>query len=545
VSNNGKKKDLIQFPVTRKITNSIIVFYRNHSKIIIDVLVMLVLFGLGIWFRHWLHYWFEENIGRIFYLKISNKNFSSKIGQFLGLPNGYELPWEGYFDWTYYYVPYIDNFLRGWNPYSGSKTPGDPLGGYVYGPFYIYFISIPAWLFNVNAQESAVWSNIVFDSAIISMVYLIVRTKEGFWTSLFAASLYFFSPVVLFYSVVRVLNMPQVTFFIMLYFYLLITDHDDSSLIALVIAILTKQIALFLIGPAVVYWYKKYGPIRGTSFPFLTLIYLIIGSYPWIAINYYSYLVRIFGPGKGKSSLHLPKAGESVTLAESFLYLNYPNFAEKVRIALNSFGNLGLMLIISAITGWLIFFGYQQLKRDLAFHSQIYLFFLMGAHAVMARGIYKYYDPIFIPFLILSLIISPPKAEKNEEENTSKKISKDIPTRTYYKTKKVLTPKKQLIEVLKPYFSIDQTHENVLIFIKNVSVFGIFFFLNERILDINRFLHPLLLFVYTIMIFFFIDNVIWKNTMKEAKIFILSVVKNSYYFFKGVFISIKIKKNDT
>ncbi len=506
---------------SKQLLSRIQAFFSNHRVFLLDMLIFVVLFGLSIWFRYWLHGWFEQRIGRIFHLTVSNDNPSKYWGRIIGASEKTKLQWEGYFDWTYYYGPYISNFLDGWNPYSGHRKPNDPLNGYVYGPFYIYFVSIPAWLFGVGALESAVWSNVVFDSLNVGMVYLIARVTSSRKVSLFAASLYFFSPVVLFYSIVRVLNMPQVTFFVLLFIYLLLKNHDDSALLTLIIAILTKQIALFLIGPAVVYWYRKYGPLKGTSFPLLALIYSIIGSYPWIAITYRSYMLRLLAPGRGKASPEIPDGGVAVTLADSFYYLGLTNFSEFVLVALNSFSYMGLMLIVSAITGWLIFFSYSEIVEKPRQHIRVYLFFLLGIHATLARGIYKYYDPLFIPLIILALIMSEQQPLSSNKGITNT-IAKDKPPSTpSFNNASSLKQRALSIVKRQSQHKFKQIKEDISEWLgETIRLFiglMIFFIMNERILDIPRELHPLLIFTYAGFVLFLLGIQIWISSVQFIK----------------------------
>ncbi len=494
----------------------------SRRTLVFDILIFLALIGFSIWFRYWLHGWFEEKIGRIFHFTVSNNNPSKYWGKMLGVSDKTKLQWEGYFDWTYYYGPYISNFLDGWNPYSGHRKPNDPLNGYVYGPFYIYFVSIPAWLFGVSALESAIWSNVFFDSLNVGMVYLIARITSSKKTSLLAALLYFFSPVVLFYSIVRVLNMPQVTFFVLLFIYLLLKNHDDSALIALIVAILTKQIALFLIGPAVVYWYRKYGPLKGTSFPLLALIYSIIGSYPWIAITFRAYLVRLLAPGRGKTTPEIPDGGVAVTLADSFHYLGFTNFAKLVLYALNSFNYMGLMLIVSAITGWLIFFAYSEITEKPRQHIRVYLFFLLGIHATLARGIYKYYDPLFIPFIILALTMSEKRhfrsssktyetPEKSKEIATNSSSPKPQSTLGILFTMILKWPESMVTTIQKN--TVEWIGEAIRLLVTSI----LFLVMNERILDVPRELHPLLIFLYSLFALFLLGIQIWISSLKYIK----------------------------
>lgn len=506
---------------SKQLSSKSLAFLRIHHVLLLDMLIFLVLFGLSIWFRYWLHGWFEAKIGRIFHLTISNENPSKYWGKLLGASDKTKLQWEGYFDWTYYYGPYISNFLDGWNPYSGHRQPNDPLNGYVYGPFYIYFVSIPAWLFGVSALESAVWSNVFFDSLNVGMVYLIARVTSSRKVSLFAAFLYFFSPVVLFYSIVRVLNMPQVTFFVLVFIYLILKNHDDSALLALVIAILTKQVALFLIGPAVVYWYRKYGPLKGTSFPLLALIYLIIGSYPWIAITFRSYMIRLLAPGRGKVKPEIPDGGVAVTLADSFYYLGLTNFSEFVLVALNSFNYMGLMLVISAITGWLIFFSYSEVIEKPRQHIRLYLFFLLGIHATLARGIYKYYDPLFIPFIVLALVMSEQKTTSHERNSTRTNTAEMSATSTQNAHASPLVYR--LFEKTVQYSRIKmkQIVENfpewIVEIIRLTIGTAIFLIMNERILDISRELHPLLILIYAFFVLFLMGIQIWISSLQYIR----------------------------
>ncbi|MHA2275132.1 MAG: glycosyltransferase family 39 protein, partial [Candidatus Kariarchaeaceae archaeon] len=267
----------------------------NHPKAdrLSDLLIMLFIFGIALWIRFWVKSIVEGAYGNQFAIVI-NQQDSFGIGEYLGVAPGTQIPTESYNDYNHYYIDYVNAFVdQGWNPYSGNIEPDDVLNGYVYGPIYIYSISIGKAWFNLSAQDSIIWSNIIFDSATYCMVYVLAKRVTGNVVAMVMSILASLSPIAIFYANVRVLNAPQMNFFVLVFIYFFLEHRDTTAMFFLAVASLTKQFPIFLLMPVGFLLVRRHGFLKGVAIYLFFFIFAALISVPWILLTPDAYFVKL------------------------------------------------------------------------------------------------------------------------------------------------------------------------------------------------------------------------------------------------------------
>jgi len=159
----------------------------KRQDLLTDFIFILAIFGISFWFRFLAYDWFFDNFQNIFNVPVNQENWLTKL---FGWQVGKSYPTEGYFDLSAYYYPYVDNYVEGWNPYSGSRVAGDSIGGYVYGPFYIFFISLGTMFWGISSHDSVMISNLAFDSLSAVMIYILAKRSTGNINAIMISSIY-------------------------------------------------------------------------------------------------------------------------------------------------------------------------------------------------------------------------------------------------------------------------------------------------------------------------------------------------------------------
>ncbi|MHA2168607.1 MAG: glycosyltransferase family 39 protein, partial [Candidatus Kariarchaeaceae archaeon] len=379
-----------------------------------DLIIVLFIFGIAMWFRFYARFEFllaytENGTTDFFHIKIKEGD-PLGFGKFLGLKTDEHVEAEGYVDFSYYYIDYVNAFVdKDWNPYSGNLEEDDVLNGYVYGPFYIYLVAIGKAWFDLPAAESIIYSNLIFDSLSYVMVYFLAKRMTGNVNAMILAGIGSFSPIALFYANIRVLNAPQMNFFTLLFIYLYLEHRDTSSLFVLAIATLTKQFPLFLAMPVGFFLVRRYGILKGVGIYLQYFVFLLLLSIPWIVLTPNAYYTKLFLPGGGKSQISCPKGGEATNLVAGTIDLDSCN---EDTIVISQLG-LWLFDLINShylffgsllILSWAGFTGYDYMEKNPKLYMRFYAAFFTLAHATIARGIYKYYLTMLMPFFLLAFI---------------------------------------------------------------------------------------------------------------------------------------------
>ncbi len=385
-----------------------------------DLLIILFIFGIAMWIRFYVRLVFIGEYTEGFFHVTVKEGDPLGFGNFLGIKTGETAQTEGYVDFSHYYVPYVDAFVdKDWNPYSGNLEEGDALNGYVYGPIYIYLIAIGKAWFDLSAYDSVVYSNLIFDSLTYVMVYVLAKRVTGNVIAMLIAAIGSFSPVALFYANIRVLNAPQMNFFVLLFIYLFLEHRDTIGMFILAVATLTKQVPLFLVMPVGFFMVRRYGFFKGTTFIILYFIFILMLSIPWIILTPVSYYTRLFLPGGGKDQINCPGDGEATNLVAATIDIdtceNGPIvYSDPVIFEwIESLFGLSLFNLVNShylffgslfILAWVGFTGYDYMEKNPQMYFRFYGAYFALAHATIARGIYKYYLTFLMPFFLLAIV---------------------------------------------------------------------------------------------------------------------------------------------
>ncbi|MHA2501455.1 MAG: glycosyltransferase family 39 protein [Candidatus Kariarchaeaceae archaeon] len=382
-----------------------------------DLLIILFILGISIWYRFYFRQAYLDTYGiYVFHLQIAESD-PLGFGSFFGLAPGESFFSEGYHDFYSYYIPYVEAFEDGWNPYTGNREPGDRIGGYVYGPFYMLSIAAGRIWFGMSVIDSIVFSNIILDALCYVMVYILAKRYTGNIVAAVVALLGSFSPISLFFIAYRGLNAPIMNFSFLLFIYFYLEKRDNLSMIMLAFSLLTKQFPLFMAMPAGLWMVRRYGFFKGVSYYLRFFIAVLVLSVPYILWTPRSYIVRLFLPGGSKDVPSCPTNAEATNLFHGMI-------PDGACIPVNNgFAPLdtGLLppgheLIFWLVNSHVLFFGSLIILAYIGFTAydyleerpRLYLVFFSAyyavAHATIARGIYKYYITFLIPLMLLGFV---------------------------------------------------------------------------------------------------------------------------------------------
>ncbi|MCH8908060.1 MAG: glycosyltransferase family 39 protein, partial [Candidatus Heimdallarchaeota archaeon] len=389
-----------------------------------DLIFVLLIFGIAFWFRLWL---------RVVFFDVYPDSFGFRpiedgplhLFNYFNVESGQEIATEGYADFPVYYIPYVDAFVDGWDPYSGHITEDDKLNAYVYGPFYIYLISIGSYFFDMDPHDSIVYSNLLFDSLTYVMVYVLAKRVTGNVIAFTIALIGSFSPIAIYYSDLKVLNAPQMNFLLLVFLYFYLEKRDNWSMFFLAMATLTKQFPLFMLMPVGFWMARRYGILRGIAKILIFFFFALLLSLPYIVTTFVPYYQKLFLPGGPKTTIKCPEGGEATNLLAGILDLGscdayFASGSNASSRDLNLiefttsdvFGNLLFSLINSHVLflgslfllAWVGFTGFDYLERNPKLYYRFTAAYMCLAHATIARGIYKYYLTLLVPLILLSLI---------------------------------------------------------------------------------------------------------------------------------------------
>lgn len=421
---------------------------------------------------------------------------------------------EIYSDADYYYEAYLDAFRGGWNPY---KRYTDRLDFYVYGPIFIYglyFTSLLVQLFNpsmdstILMEESVKWTAINFDAFSAVMVYLIIInfsfTKERkiykHVLGLVGAFTFIFMPFNLMYVDSYYLNIPQMTFFTLLGFLLMMKKKYKLTAYSLTLAWLTKQMPLFLVIPIFSMIWKEHDlktAIKRFLRPFLLSTLLL--SVPWIFITPVLYFGRILGAGRSLWYVTLDPSGNGhgTTLAHSILYGGAEGLAQ-FYVWINI-----PMIPFFLFYGFSLFIGHfngKKLANDDKMFTYYITWIVLISHTFISRGLFKYYDAFYTPFFVLSaVILSNQLIEKTVDyirarklKNSPNKDLKSTPSENWEFGGRIF----EIVSIL-------------------TITLGVYYY-SWIIMIKSRFLHPLFLLIWTMVISLLIPWRYYKEMGKKG-----------------------------
>lgn len=390
---------------------------HKHLKysLVLDVITIIILFAFSLFIKYLLGTLIYNYFGIYF-----------RYGHITQDGRTIYIDLEKYSDADYYYKIYLEAFRTGtWNPYD--RYPNTPLDYYMYGPFLIYGMwIISLFVFKINSSAdlatnlslSIKWTALVFDSLSVVFIYLISKELDIFnkknnqsvnmrdqeirkkIIGILVAIVYIFMPLNLFYFDAYLLNGYQMIFYTLVAIFFFIKEKYKISALTFSIAWLSKQIPLFVIIVFFFILWKKEGKQKTMKqFFFPIVLWSIIFSIPWIFITPLLYLGRIFGAGRPQ--LHFMTENPdmlSLTIAHSLEALGLRMFAQ-----VYYYINIPMIPFLIALFGACII-AYTHGKQIIRNNEQLLLFttwLLFLIHALISRGIYKYYSTFFNPFLLL------------------------------------------------------------------------------------------------------------------------------------------------
>ena len=357
------------------------------------------------------------------FLLARNWNGSGQINLF-----GFTIPleFEGWSDYSYYYLTWGDRFLDGYTPYTDAfnNISPDEYVPYFFPPPYLYLCaignSLPMYPFGIGLLIC------VFGFATAFPVYGIAEyLSKNRRVGEIAVASYLLNPLILYHTAYEWLNPAPFVFFMMLSFYLLMKQHRITGTLAMVTAVFFKQTAVFMALPLIAYLLRTPPPkelldyvsepeeedeyivgdnldLRGfLQMVLLILVFGIILSLPYIFDfgNYLYYLLLKPGMTLLDSVTTLPASNIPITLAVPLIVIGAP---EPLVQFVNLTTAYSVLLLISmvALSVPILF----EAKDDRYLRSYwrrilfLSLLLLLAIHIFSPRGIYKYYLVALIPF---------------------------------------------------------------------------------------------------------------------------------------------------
>jgi hypothetical protein len=354
---------------------------------------------------------------------------------------------EGYTDYSFYYVHWGNNMLRGVMPYDPNfgyivlNGYVNENGAYMFPPFYAYL-----YAFGI-ALPIGDWG---IGLVIVAFGYLTAIPVYGLGKELSgnrhvgeaAALTYFLNPNVLYHTVFAWLNPAPFIFFFFSGFYMLVKGRKHTGTLLIVCAAMFKQTAWFLGIPLVVYLLVR--PTRTKSEeeqnePKKSLIqsiqdYFTLREFGVSVVLVLSFALAIMFP----YLLATPGVLRNLSLAaggfplESFTEL--PGYGSPMRLQVlpvaAGLPELAQIMDFVVYYGFLMTFsvilimGFMFLERRekerpiyymrrLLFMTMIIMFCV---HLLGPRGVYKYYFTLFAPFFS---IFASSKMVTSKEETIS------------------------------------------------------------------------------------------------------------------------------
>ncbi len=341
---------------------------------------------------------------------------------------GFTVPveFEGWSDYSYYYLTWGNRFLEGYSPYTDAfnNVAPDQYVPYFFPPLYLYLCalgnSLPFGQFGIAILLC------LFGYFTAVPVYGIAKyLSQNKRVGEIAVASYLLNPLVLYHTVYEWLNPAPFVFFMLLSFYLMMKRHRTVGTLAMVTAVLFKQTAVFMALPLVAYLLRmppskeladtasetseEYELVVGDNLDLrgffkvglIVVVYVAIISVPYIfdIENYVYYLLVKPGMTLLRDLTTLPESNFPVTFAVPFIVIHTPT-------PIIQFFNLAtaysILLLISMVVIFIPMLSEVKDDRNLRDYWRRILFLslllLLAVHIFSPRGIYKYYCMALIPF---------------------------------------------------------------------------------------------------------------------------------------------------
>lgn len=332
----------------------------------------------------------------------------------------------GFNDYSHYYLEWARAWQENnWYPYQWiSDIHSSPLYNYSYPPLFLYILSL-FWRPGMN-QIFVALPLILSDSLCAGMVFLILRkiikNENSIIIAFFGSMLLVIGPLNLIYNGVYWLNPGPVALFTLIAFYFAIQNKWWQAFFWLAVATMTKQNALFLAYPlfmAMLGSKLKHKSIKRTLIESimnaLLFVFICVAvSLPYSIITPRYFLYHLAVPGKFLSldAIITEPGYRCITFSYALSKINAPEWL----LAFFAFGvnSMFLMIFTSSVISVIIFWlAYKRKQHEIPFLQWIAIY-LTTSHLFLPRGIFKFYTPYFMPFLLIALIISLSNLLKNK-----------------------------------------------------------------------------------------------------------------------------------
>lgn len=314
---------------------------------------------------------------------------------------------EPYLDYKYYYEIYAYEFIHGgWIPYiSPTFYDSMPLP-YLYPPFFLYIISIPA-LFSVDLIFLPLFlADILLPFLIYKILITLKSQKVAEWGFLATA----LCPLSIFYNGGLFLNTSIVTIFFVMSLYYITIKRFRLAIAMLSISFLFKQIVLFSIFPLLLYVILQESENKGSILIYFKniVVYcgiligiIFIGSLPWILLDPLKYLTALslgqfptLNPEFKSPALNWPIQWYSflISLGAPYWLLYFVGFL--------NFTLLGIF-IVEIVSLYFIYYWNQNKTLDWLKILDLIVYIAILSHLFTSRGVYKYYFTFHVPLIVL------------------------------------------------------------------------------------------------------------------------------------------------
>ncbi|UCH03434.1 MAG: hypothetical protein JSW05_07490 [Candidatus Thorarchaeota archaeon] len=415
------------------------------------ILLLILIVGLAIWvpiFNLSLQGYLSEELWINWDVWLGNTP-----GQFdvFGFTVNYQF--EGYTDYTYFYVHWGNNILNGVMPYcdefghiilDGYENNN---GLYIFPPLTAVFYGLGVWILPDNWGIALLLAALGF-LTVFPVFGLGKELSGNRHVGEVAALTYLLAPNVLFHITYLWTNPPPFIFFFFSGFYMLVRGRRHTGTLLIVTAALFKQTAWFLGIPLVIYLIMKPRTPQATSnteneaqketaqngksedqepdqdakpdrlqrlidyateyldlhgfliSAVVVLIFVAAVMFPFVVAqpHFWSYMRLAAGGFRLDSFTEPPGYGSPIRLQVLPVIVGLPEFAEALDYFVFSGGLLALG--VTAIAGLMVmepkYMGQSKVYlRRILFYT---LLLMLWVNLTGPRGVYKYYFTLFAPF---------------------------------------------------------------------------------------------------------------------------------------------------
>ncbi len=416
---------------------------RDAIRVLIENIVFIIIIVIGL--VVWNHVW---NLAVTDYLSTPFWNSRHgwlgpgvEPGQFNFFGYTIEYQFEGYSDYSFFYVHWGHNIVRGVLPYDSefghlilNGIPNNN-GVYIFPPLtaLLYGLGILIGYDNTGIG----WLITMFGFLTVFPVYGIARhLSDNKRCGEIAALTYLLNPMILYYIVYLWLNPAPFIFFTVSGFYLLMRGKKHTGTLSIVTAALLKQI-VWVVGLVLVAYLAmrvqstkteesekkgiideilQYFDIKG----FFTSVVLVVSFVAAIALPFYLFqpnMLVFMGLASGGFALlsytDPPGYGSPMRLQVLAVVAGQPELAKVLDYLVYNTILLWFGVTIIIIVGVL----FQRKTNDRVYFRKLLfvtMILLLWVHLTGPRGVYKYYFTAFAPFF--AIFGAPAMFRSNEEK---------------------------------------------------------------------------------------------------------------------------------